>query len=172
MVETMLKFFHKFHKLKISSYTAETPIKSEKIRGNVDSYPFGFDYYVSSKDGKILQLIETFFFENYRDHMSRFNIFTRSIVFGSNPNNGCNNSEEKIYHLILDNGQSHYTCLSLKVLTKEEELWGPNFNGNDHIPTEQRKVAVKRFLKQNKNHKIYKLFKKKIRIYIEIKKES
>ena len=142
-------FFLKFHKLKINSYTEKTPIQSGKIRGNVDSYPYGFNYYVSSNDGKIIQLIETFFFENYGDHMSRFNISTRSIVFGSNPKNGCNNSEKKLYHSILDSGQAHYTCFSVKVLTKKEELWGPNFNGNDHIQTEQRKVAVKRFLKKN-----------------------
>ena len=30
-------FFHKFHKLKINSYTEETPIKVGKIRGNLDS---------------------------------------------------------------------------------------------------------------------------------------
>tara|TARA_B100000035_G_C20917334_1_gene516848 strand:- start:143 stop:859 length:717 start_codon:yes stop_codon:yes gene_type:complete len=143
------KFFHKFHKLKINSYTEKTPIKSGIIRGNVDSYPFGFDYYVSSKDGKILELIETFFIDNYGDHLSRFDRSTRSIVFGSNPNNGCNNSEEKIYHAILDNGNMHYTCFSIKILTNKEELWGPNFNGNDHIPTEQRKVTAKRFLKKN-----------------------
>ena len=64
-------FFHKFHKLKINSYTEETPIKVGKISGNVDSYPYGFDYYVSSNNGKIQQLIETFFFDNYGDHMSR-----------------------------------------------------------------------------------------------------
>ena len=153
-------FFHKFHKLKINSYTEETPIKVGKISGNVDSYPYGFDYYVSSNNGKIQQLIETFFFDNYGDHMSRFNISTRSIVFGSNPNNGCNNSEKKLYHSILDSGQSHYTCFSIKVLNKKEELWGPNFNGNDHIQTEQRKVAVKRFLKKKK----YELPEKMLRI--------
>ena len=27
--------------------------------------------------------------------------------------------------------------------------WGPNFNGNDHIGTEKRKVTVNRFLKKN-----------------------
>ena len=153
-------FFHKFHKLKINSYTEETPIKVGRIRGNVDSYPYGFDYYVSSNNGKIQQLIETFFFDNYGDHMSRFNISTRSIVFGSNPNNGCNNSEKKLYHSILDSGQTHYTCFSIKVLNKKEELWGPNFNGNDHIQTEQRKVAVKRFLKKKK----YELPEKMLRI--------
>ena len=46
-------FFLKFHKLKINSYTEKTPIQSGKIRGNVDSYPYGFNYYVSSNDGKI-----------------------------------------------------------------------------------------------------------------------
>ena len=143
-------YFYKFHKLKIKSYTEKTPIETGKIRGNVDSYPYGFNYYVSSDDGKILELIETFFFDNYGDHMSRFNRSTRSIVFRSNPNNGCNNSEEKLYHSILDNGQSHYTCFSIKALINKEDLWGPNFNGNDHIPTEQRKVTVKRFLKKNR----------------------
>ena len=142
-------YFIKFHKLKINSYTEKTPIKSGKIRGNVDSYPYGFDYYVSSNDGKIQQLIETFFFDNYGDHLSRFDRSTRTIVFGSNPNNGCNNSEEKVYHSVLDNGNMHYTCFSIKILNNKEELWGPNFNGNDHIGTEKRKVTVNRFLKKN-----------------------
>ena len=153
-------FLLKFHKLKIKSYIGKNPIESARIRGNVDSFPYGFNYYVSSNDGKILQLIETFFFDNYGDHMSRFNKSTRSIVYGSNQNEGCNNSEKKLYHSILDNGQTHYTCFSIKVLTKKEELWGPNFNGNDHIQTEVRKVAVKKFLKKNQ----YKLPEKMFRV--------
>lgn len=149
----------KFHKLNINSYTEKNPVISGKIRGNVDSFPYGFNYYVSSNDGKILELIETFFFDNYGDHMSRFNKSTRSIVFGSNPNNGCNNSDKKLYHSILDNGQTHYTCFSIKVLTEKEELWGPNFNGNDHIQTEERKVTVKRFLKKNQYDLPEKMFR-------------
>lgn len=144
--------FLKFHKLNISSYINEKPIKIGKIRGNVDSYPYGFDYYANFKDGKIAVLIETFFFDNYGDHMSRFNNWARELVYISNPNNGCNNSEDKIYHAVTDNGVTHFNCFSLKVIS-EDEIWGPNFNNNQHLPMGQRKVTMKRVLSKN-NYKI------------------
>ena len=70
--------FLKFHKLNLKTYTfAETnPSKIGKKRGNVEEYPFGFDYYGTFNNGKISEIIETFYFDNHGDFMSRFNYYT------------------------------------------------------------------------------------------------
>ena len=140
--------FLKFHKLNIKSYTETKPLKIAKKKGNVEEYPFGFDYYGSFKSGRISEIIETFYFDNHGDFMSRFNDWAREIVFKSNPNNGCNNSEEKLYHAVVDNGPAHFSCFSVKIISSMEELYGPNFNKANHIPMVQRKKLLKRALKQ------------------------
>ena len=140
--------FLKFHKLNIKSYTETIPLKIAKKKGNVEEYPFGFDYYGSFKNGKISEIIETFYFDNHGDFMSRFNDWARDIVYKSNPNNGCNNSEEKLYHAVVDNGPAHFSCFSVKTISSKEELYGPNFNKANHIPMVQRKKLLKRALEQ------------------------
>ena len=140
--------FLKFHKLNIKSYTETIPLKIAKKKGNVEEYPFGFDYYGSFKNGKISEIIETFYFDNHGDFMSRFNDWARDIVYKSNPNNGCNNSEEKLYHAVVDNGPAHFSCFSVKTISSIEELYGPNFNKANHIPMVQRKKLLKRALEQ------------------------
>ena len=153
--------FLKFHKLNLKTYTfAETnPLRIGKKRGNVEEYPFGFDYYGSFKNGKISEIIETFYFDNNGDFMSRFNDWARDIVFKSNPNNGCNNSEQKSYHATVDNGAVHFSCFSVKIISSMEELYGPNFNKANHIPMVQRKKILQKALKQK-----YKMPNKMFRI--------
>ena len=141
-------YFVKFHKLKINSYNDTIPSKIAKSRGNIEEYPYGFDYYGSFNNGKISEIIETFYFDKHGDFMSRFNDWARSVVYGANPKNGCNNSDEKLYHATIDNGPAHFSCFSVKIISSMEELYGPNFNNVTHIPMVQREKILKRALKQ------------------------
>ena len=140
--------FLKFHKLNIKSYTEINPLQIAKKRGNVEEYPFGFTYYGSFNNGKISEIIETFYFDNHGDFMSRFNDWTRDIVYKSNSKNGCNNSEEKLYHVTVDSGAVHLSCFSVKIISSMDELSGPNFNKANHIPMVQRKKLLDRALNQ------------------------
>ena len=140
----------KFHKLKVDSFSGNDLNRIGSVRGAVEEYPYGFNYYLQSKKDLPFEFIETFYFENYGDHLSRFNNWARNVVYISNPKNGCNNSTDKIYHSIVDNGQAHFNCFSLRVLTSEEDIFGPNFNAVDHIPMGQRKTFLKRYFKKNK----------------------
>lgn len=138
----------KFHKLKINSYNKSNLPKIGKIRGKIEEYPYGFDYYGIFENGKISELIETFYFDNFGDFMSRFNSWAREIVYTANPKNGCNNSDEKLYHATVDNGQTHFSCFSVKIISNMEDLYGPNFNNAQHVPMVQRKKVLKRALSQ------------------------
>ena len=151
----------KFHGLNIHSMSDKHLNKIGTMRGNVDSYPYGFNYYSNIKDGKISELIETFYFDNFGDHMSRFNNWARSIVYISNPNNGCNNSENKIYHSVTDNGATQFTCFSVKIISGSDEIWSPDFSKNQHstIPLGQRKSTLKRALKKKNYETPDKMFR-------------
>lgn len=144
----------KFHKLNINSYTEKHPLQIGKIRGNIggEPYPYGFNYYGVFENGKISEIIETFFLDNHGDFLRRFNAYARSVVYTSNLKNGCNNSEEKLYHAIVDNGRLHFSCFSVKEITNMEELWEPNFNKaavfGYSIPMNQRKNVLKKALDQ------------------------
>ena len=48
--------------------------------------------------------------------MSRFNNWARQLLYISNLNNGCNNSADKVYHAVVDNGPTHINCLSVKII--------------------------------------------------------
>ena len=138
----------KFHKLKVKKHSQDRIEKIGIIRGNVEEYPYGFNYYADIKEDKLIELIETFYFENYGDHMSRFNNWARNVVYISNPNNGCNNSEDKIFHALVDNGPTHFNCFSIRKISGLEEVSGPNFNKVDHIPMGQRKAFLKKIFKK------------------------
>ena len=139
----------KFHKLKIYSLDNNKLIKIGSVRGKVEEYPWGFNYYLNSKNGNLSELIETFYFDNYGDHMSRFNRWARDVVFISNSKNGCNNSEDKVFHGVIDNGATHFNCFSVKIFSKNDEVYGPNFNAVEHIPMIQRKAFLNKYLKKN-----------------------
>ena len=93
--------------------------------------------------------------------MSRFNNWARSIVYISNPNNGCNNSENKIYHSVTDNGATQFTCFSVKIISGSDEIWSPDFSKNQHstIPLGQRKSTLKRALKKKNYETPDKMFR-------------
>ena len=138
----------KFHKLNINSYNKTDLSKIGKIRGKIEEYPYGFDYYGIFNDGKVSEIIETFYFDNFGDFMSRFNTWARSVVYEANPDNGCNNSEEKLYHATIDNGQTHFSCFSIRIISSMEELYGPNFNNVQHVQMVQRKKVLEEALSQ------------------------
>lgn len=139
----------KFHKLNVKPLSDNYIEKIISVGGKVEEYPYRFSYYINQQNGKFNELIETFYFDNRGDFMSRFNTWARNVVYISNPKNGCNNSEDKIYHAVVDNGPSHFNCFSVKIISTKEELWGPNFNRVDHIPMIQRRTFLNKYLKKN-----------------------
>ena len=141
-------FSIKFHKLKINSITEGQFNKIGTIRGKAREYPYGFNYYANVKEGNLQELIETFYFENYGDYVGRFSAWARNTVYTSNSKNGCNNSKDKIYHAVVDNGVFHFNCFSVKIVSGINEIWGPNFNSVNYIPMGQRKSTLKKFLKK------------------------
>jgi len=139
----------KHQKLKINTISGETLDKIGMIRGNVDSYPYGFRYFLRTHEGKISELIETFYFENYGDHMSRFNNWARQLLYISNPNNGCNNSADKVYHAVVDNGPTHINCLSVKIIKNFDDVYGPSYD-TQHIKFSNiREGFLKKYLNKN-----------------------
>mgnify|MGYP001178763423 CR=1 FL=1 len=139
----------KFHKLKISSFSEKKLEKIGFIKSNIDSYPYAFSYYANTNNNKLSELIEIFYFDNFGDHMSRFNRWSRSVVFISNPNEGCNNSSNKIFHRVVDNGQVQYNCFSTKLIPGTiKDLSGPNFNNTELLPMVQRESFLKKFFKK------------------------
>ena len=143
--------FFKFHKLKIKSFSEKNLEKIGFIKGNIEEYPYGFTYYANTSDNELSELIELFYFDNFGDHMSRFNKWARDVVYLSNPNEGCNNSEYKIYHDIVDSGPIHFNCFSTKLISSSiKDISGPNFNATEHIPMVKREAFLKKYLKKNK----------------------
>ena len=139
----------KHHKLKISSLSENDLDKIGIIRGNIEEYPYGMTYYLSKKNNKISELVETFYFENYGDHVSRFNNWARSVVYIANPKHGCNNSNEKLYNNIRDNGPTHFNCFSVRLIDKIDQVYGPNLNKSEHIKLNQRKSFLSKYLTKN-----------------------
>jgi hypothetical protein len=139
----------KFHKLNVKSISQNYLEKIITIRGKVEEYPYGFNYYINYKDEKVIELIETFYLDNEGDFLSRFNTWARNVLYISNSKNGCNNSEDKIYHAVIDNGPTHFTCFSVKLISKKNQLVDPNFNSVNHIPMIQRKVFLNKYFKKN-----------------------
>mgnify|MGYP001464830171 CR=1 FL=1 len=147
-------FSIKFQKLKINSITEGQFNKIGTIRGKAREYPYGFNYYANVKEGNLQELIETFYFENYGDYVGRFSAWARNTVYTSNSKNGCNNSKDKIYHAVVDNGVFHFNCFSVKIVSGINEIWGPNFNSVNYVPMGQRKSTLKKFLKSYNNLKM------------------
>jgi len=142
-------YLFKFHNLKVYSITGNKLNNIGSSSGRVEEYPYSFEYHLKVKNGSVSELIETFYFENYGDYMSRFNDFARSVVYRSNPKNGCNNSINKIYHVAVDNGPIHFNCFSFKIISNEEDIYGPNFNKVQHINMHQRKKFLNKYIKKN-----------------------
>lgn len=142
-------FTIKHHKLKISSLSGNNLNKIGIIKGNIEEYPYGISYYLHTEDNKISELIETFYFENYGDHVSRFNNWARSVVYIANPKHGCNNSDEKLYNNLKDNGPTHFNCFSVRLIDKFDQIYGPNFNRSEHIKLNQRESFLSKYLSKN-----------------------
>ena len=133
----------KFHKLKIYSLDNNKLIKIGSVRGKVEEYPWGFNYYLNSKNGNLSELIETFYFDNYGDHMSRFNRWARDVVFISNSKNGCNNSEDKVFHGVIDNGATHFNCFSVNNVGSKpivKEFIQPSYSDQVDAMVELQKI--------------------------------
>jgi hypothetical protein len=142
--------FFKFHKLKIKSFSGKNLEKIGFIKGNIEEYPYGFTYYSKTSDNELSELIELFYFDNFGDHMSRFNKWARDVVYISNPSEGCNNSENKIFHDIVDSGPIHFNCFSTKLISGSiKDISSPNFNTTEHIPMVKREAFLKRYIKKN-----------------------
>ena len=90
-------------------------------------FPYESVFYAQVKEGKLVSLLETFYFDIKGNHTTHFLDWAKKVLFKIDPKSGCNESSAKQYFQVYSKGVSGIHCVSVKILNNKE-IYSPNYS--------------------------------------------
>ena len=111
-------------------------------------FPYESVFYAQVKEGKLVSLLETFYFDIKGNHTTHFLDWAKKVLFKIDPKSGCNESSAKQYFQVYNKGVSGIHCVSVKILNNKE-IYSPNYATVPRTHMGPRTKIPKKFIEEN-----------------------